>query len=82
MIHIIKCRPDGSESEPLTYIDPDRLAYIAAFNRQDIVMKRLNDWEEYQRLIREIILLKEVLGLDRQNGEKKKQITGGTVKPD
>jgi WD40 repeat protein len=41
LITVYKAYDDGSEREVLADDDPERLAYLRDFNRQDIVMNRL-----------------------------------------
>ena len=49
LIRVMKCNEDGSEKEILADNDPERITYINTYNRQDMVMNRLNDYKQYQK---------------------------------
>ncbi len=39
--------PDGSKTQILEENDPERINYIETYNRQDMVMNRLNNFDAY-----------------------------------
>ena len=49
LIRVMKCNADGSEKEILADDAPDRVAYINTYNRQDMVMNRLNNYKQYKK---------------------------------
>jgi WD40 repeat protein len=51
LIHVVECSEDGGNPRPLARDDPRRREYMSVFNRRDMVMARLNDPAEYQRLV-------------------------------
>ena len=55
LISVIKCNEDGSNPIPLEDNSEDRNIYISLYNRQDMVMDRLNNWEKYIRKINKYI---------------------------
>ncbi len=54
IIEVSEFDRDGNRAAKLTPDDPRRLDYIRSINRGDIVAARLNDRDEYERLIGEI----------------------------
>lgn len=47
LLHIFRSNDKDSEKEPLYDGDPERASYFSAFNRQDMVMNRLNNHDLY-----------------------------------
>ena len=55
LISVLKCNMDGSEPQALEDDDPERIAYINAHNRRDLVLSRLNDHKAYQEELNQMI---------------------------
>jgi len=55
LISVLKCNIDGSEPQALEDDDPERIAYINAHNRKDLVLGRLNDYSAYQEELNQMI---------------------------
>ena len=55
LIRVMRCNEDGSEKELLSDNDPERIAYIKTYNRQDMVMNRLNNYRQYQHDLRRML---------------------------
>ena len=55
LISVLKCNIDGSEPQALEDDDPERIAYINAHNRKDLVLGRLNDHKAYQEELNQMI---------------------------
>jgi WD40 repeat protein len=55
VIHVIKCRDDGSEPEVLAADDPERSVHLKLYNRKEMVVGKLNDPEKYQREVERIV---------------------------
>jgi WD40 repeat protein len=48
-INVLKYNEDGSEAEALADNDPDKVVYINAYNRKDMIVNRLNNPEQYKK---------------------------------
>jgi hypothetical protein len=55
MVHVIRCREDGTDPEVLPAGAPERSVHLELYNRREMVMGRLNNPEKYQREVERIV---------------------------
>jgi hypothetical protein len=55
LVHVLRCREDGSDPEPLAAGDPDRSVHLELYNREEMVMGRINNPEKYQQEVERIV---------------------------
>ena len=65
LIHALACDKKGGEVEAMADDNSDRDNYIKNYNRQDIVMWRLNDFVKYQAEIESIKNANQIKKIDR-----------------
>lgn len=76
LINVVKCNKDGTETEALDDNDPDRILYIDTFNRQDMVMNRLNNYKQYEHDLARMLHKSEIKRIEKKISNKRLRLPG------
>ena len=76
VVHIVKCREDGSDPEVLPADDPERSVHLELYNRKEMVVGRLNDPQRYQREVDRIVGGVQASWLETYGARMKNRLIG------